>query len=75
MVGSALRVLRSDVSDCFAMELAVWDMRRDDFGVLGGCEDSDVCEPVFMLARRWAVAGGSAETCMGGIATGSTFLG
>ena len=74
IVGRTLRALRSDVSDCFAMELAVWDMTRDVFGVLC-CEDSDVCDPDFMLARRWAVAGGSAETCMGGIATGSTFLG
>ena len=38
-------------------------------------EDKDDCEPVFMLANRWAVAGGSAETCMGGIATGSVFFG
>lgn len=75
IVGRMFREFRSDVSDCFCMELAVCDVTRElVFGVL--CvDDSDEFELVFMFARRCAVAGGSAETCMGGIATGSVFFG
>lgn len=74
MVGSMFRWPRSDASDCFCRELTVCDVSRDDLGVL--CvEDNDELEPVFIFASRCVVAGGKADICIGGMATGSSFFG
>lgn len=75
MVGSALRWLRSDASDCFCMELTVCDVTREvDLGVLCA-EFGYEGDPDFRFAKRCAVAGGKADICMGGMVTGSCFFG
>ena len=58
------------------MELTVCDETREDLGVTCAefIEDGEP-EPGLSFSRRCAVAGGSAEICMGGMVTGSCFLG
>lgn len=74
IVGNWLRV-RREVSDCLCMELAVCDVSlevdeavREIDGWAGPAEDAD--EEGFNLATRCAVAGSSADICIGGRLTG-----
>ena len=67
---------RRDVSDCFCIELTVWEVARDEPALAEPVlEVKDDCEDDLRLATRCAVDGGKAEICKGGIATGSDLLG
>lgn len=80
MVGSWLR-LRREESDCFCMELTVWEVSLDVdevVRVIAGCVIGVEVELVEGLRRatRWAVAGSKADICIGGKFTGDFgFLG
>ena len=72
MVGSWF-LLRSEASDCFCIELTVWEVTREDDPVLVievalvGVEIELLL--VLRLATRCAVVAGSAVICMGGKVT------
>lgn len=72
MVGSWF-LLRREASDCFCIELIVWEVTREDDPVLvievavAGVEIELL--PVLRLATRCAVVAGSAVICMGGNVT------
>jgi hypothetical protein len=79
IVGSWLR-LRREESDCFCMELTVCAVTRDVFDVNEVRLETEVvgvvCTEDFNFATRCAVAGSSADTCIGGKETGDLgFLG
>jgi hypothetical protein len=74
IVGNALRD-RSELSDCFCMELIVCEVSLDPetvrvvlLGVDEGVEDAE--EVDLSRATRWAVAGSRAAICKGGRCTG-----
>jgi hypothetical protein len=78
IVGSWLRLVRSDESDCFCMELTVWDVSLDELvdrapalvGAEAAVEDADVDVDDRRLATRCAVTDGKADICIGGSAAG-----
>jgi len=78
IVGSWVR-LRSDASDIFCIELAVWAVTREDIkGAREAAGVTDVALEVedLSFATRWAVAGSKADIWIGGMATGDLgFLG
>jgi hypothetical protein len=65
------------VSECFCIELAVWDVAREVVEGREGVELEEVKDEVedFKLATRLAVAGGIADTWIGGKLTSLAFLG
>ena len=69
--------LLREVSDCFCIELAVWEVARDVMELLGVSEVVGSVElgEDFRPATRLAVVGGIAVTCIGGRLTGLAFLG
>ena len=67
---------RREVSDCFCIELTVCEVAREPALTLPPFDDAnDDDDDVLRLATRCAVDGGNAEICIGGMATGSLFLG
>lgn len=76
MVGSWFRV-RSDVSDCFCIELTVWDVSLEEVDLVApDTAGVDAGPDNLRLAIRCVVAAGSADICIGGNSTwGFDFLG
>lgn len=79
MVGSWF-LLRREASDCFCIELMVWEVTRDDDAVLVievapvGVEIELLLLLALRLATRCAVVAGSAVICMGGKVTAAPFF-